>query len=76
MKMSKQHYEYLESKLIPVYKMMLDLPQYATLSEKRFRWDGLYAAKLSPWICANLYPADLNDDHIDTALRKIVKKVR
>jgi hypothetical protein len=42
--------------------------------EKRFRWDLLYAAKLSPWICDNLYPY-LNDSHIDTALKSIVNEL-
>ena len=42
--------------------------------EKRLRWDLLYAAKLSPWICDNLYPY-LNDSHIDTALKSIINEL-
>lgn len=42
--------------------------------EKRFRWDLLYAAKLSPWICDNLY-SYLDDSHIDTALKSIIKEL-
>ena len=42
--------------------------------EKRLRWDLLYAAGLSQWICDNLY-SYANDDHIDTALRAIVREL-
>ena len=47
------------------------------LTEKRYRWDLLYACKIDGrsgnlWIC-DLY-SYLNDDHIDTALRAVVKK--
>ena len=44
----------------------------AGLSEKRFRWDLLWACNLSGWITSELYPY-LNDDHIDSALRRILK---
>lgn len=42
--------------------------------EKRLRWDLLFAAGLTPWLCANLYPY-ADDTHIDTALRHIVSKL-
>lgn len=38
--------------------------------KKRARWDLCYAAIPSKWICDNLYPY-ANDDHIDTALKRI-----
>jgi hypothetical protein len=44
----------------------------AGLSLQRFCWDLLWSAKLSPWICNNIYPY-ANDEHIDTLLRQIVK---
>jgi hypothetical protein len=44
----------------------------AGLTEKRFRWDVLKAGTSIQWLCDELYPY-LNDDHIDTALRAIVK---
>lgn len=40
------------------------------LSAKRFRWDLLFAGRGSSWVCENLYPY-MNDDHLDTALRRI-----
>lgn len=41
---------------------------------KRHRWDLCYAARLSPWICANIY-SYADDTHIDTALRSIVSEL-
>ena len=74
MKMKKEHFEYMQTTLT---KFVLesgfpDLSQYKEkgLTEKRYRWDLSYSAKLTPWICKNLY-SYLNDDHIDTALRVI-----
>ena len=40
--------------------------------EKRLRWDLLHAAKLTPWICQNLY-SYADDTHIDSALRHIME---
>ncbi len=41
---------------------------------KRLRWDLAYCAGLNSWICAVLYQY-LDDSHIDTALRKVVKEL-
>ena len=46
--------------------------QSAGLSDKRFRWDLANAAGLIPFFCDTLYQY-MNDEHIDTALRSIVK---
>ena len=74
MKIKPEHFEKLKTDCLQVMHDNPDAKEeykVAGLSEKRFRWDLLYAAKLSPWICDNLY-SYLNDEHIDTALRKIV----
>lgn len=41
---------------------------------KRFRWDLLHAARLTPWVCSTLYPY-MNDSHLDTALRAVVSEL-
>lgn len=41
------------------------------LSPMRWRWDCLHAAKLTPWLCAVIYPY-ADDSHVDTALRAIL----
>lgn len=42
---------------------------------KRYRWDLLHAAGLTDWLCKMVYPY-AHDDHIDTALRSIVKDLK
>jgi hypothetical protein len=44
----------------------------AGLSTKRFQWDALEAAGLTPWLCSTVYEY-ANDDHIQTALNRIIK---
>lgn len=70
MKIKPEHLDYLRHYIKP-----LDTDKrrkmYAGLSDKRYRWDLVYAARLTPFICEVLYKY-LNDDHIETALRKIV----
>jgi hypothetical protein len=75
MKMKKEHFEYLKREIQKSGhgKEVWEKYKALGLSELRYRWDVLYAAKLSSWICDNLY-SYLNDDHIDTALRKILKE--
>jgi hypothetical protein len=41
------------------------------LTAKRHRWDLMHAAKLTPWLCANVYPY-AHDSHVDTALRNVI----
>lgn len=73
MKMRPEHLDTLRDIIAP-----LDTPERRAdyvkqgLSSKRYRWDLLYAARVSNWICSTLYPY-LNDSHIDTALRSIVQ---
>jgi hypothetical protein len=77
MKITAEHYSYLLSEidtLLDIHKTDIDTVKadYKSkgLSMERMRWDLIYYAKLTPWICANLY-SYLNDEHIDTALRRI-----
>lgn len=41
-------------------------------SDKRYRWDLFNHAGLTSWCCSVLYTY-LNDDHIDSALKSLVK---
>jgi hypothetical protein len=76
MKMKPEHYEYIKGKMLAT-STAPTLHSYTSrgLSEKRWRWDWLYEAKLSNWVCDNLY-SYLNDEHIDTALKQITKGER
>jgi hypothetical protein len=79
MKMTSEHYAYLK-RAISCHLENRDAPskevQYRTegLTPRRFRSDCLYGAKLSTWVCDNLY-GYLNDDHIDTAMRAIMREL-
>jgi hypothetical protein len=72
MKMKFEHFEFIKNAVQP-FDTDQKRKEYALASftHKRYRWDIVYEARLSTWICDNLY-SYLNDDHIDTALRKIV----
>jgi hypothetical protein len=47
----------------------------ASVSPERFRWDLLYAAGLTRFVCDELYPY-ANDAHIDTALRHVMARIQ
>ena len=71
MKMKHEHFKELENAIVPIMNIIpLDAYKDAGLTEKRYRWDLCHKANLGNFICRTLYPY-LNDDHIDTALRKI-----
>jgi hypothetical protein len=69
MKMKPEHYAQLCSALDSAPRIEPDTYAAAGLTMKRYRWDALYRAGLSKWICDELYPY-LNDSHVDTALRE------
>jgi hypothetical protein len=78
MKITRTHYDTLciaMSHTISTNPRMLDEYRSQGLSEKRYRWDLLRMTTVAGidgirWICDNLYDY-MNDDHIDTALRRI-----
>lgn len=74
MKISPEHLEHMEKEINKVRAANPDSEQYyrsQELTPKRYRWDCMYAAGLSRWVCDELYPIGVNDTHIDTALRSI-----
>jgi len=44
-------------------------------TNKRYRWDLLWASGLTELICDSVYPLGCNDDHIDTVLRRAVPEL-
>jgi hypothetical protein len=75
MKMQSAHFDHIAEKIAA-----LDTPALraayrdAGLSLKRYQWDVTWKAGLSAYICNTLYPY-LNDDHIQTALNRIVSEL-
>lgn len=81
MKIKPEDYQYMLSKIRPLAPQIPELRddilrtgKYKDL-DKRIRWDLCYKAGLIPWICDHLYPHGINDDHVDTALRRIMKEI-
>ena len=84
MKISNEHYQALRTAILAVVPVMPTAKQYmdrdptiaridrAKDTAKRYRWDLFWASRFD---AAPLYSAGLNDDHIDTALRTIVKEI-
>lgn len=78
MKIKPEHYEIMRTAILANSRAPT-WPQYQAcgLSEKRWRWDLCYAARLpdgsslNAWMCREVYPY-ANDEHIDTALRRIL----
>ena len=71
MKITTAHIQHIKQAIAPI-----DLPELrdaykaAGRSDKRYRWDLLYRAKLSQWLSDNIYPY-ANDEHIDTVMRQL-----
>ena len=77
MKMLKTHYDIIKDAIASLPREQVLAHKKLKLGkdiDKRFRYDLLYACKLSNWVCDELY-LYLNDDHIDTALKSIVKEL-
>ena len=72
MKMQTAHFDHIADKI-----NALDTPALraayrdAGLSLKRYQWDVTYQVGLTAYICDTLY-SYLNDDHIQTALNRII----
>ena len=81
MKMTQEHFQTLKALLEPVdteeRRTLYRESRYprAELTKdvnKRYRWDCLYATGEANSIMSDLY-AYLNDEHIDTAMRNLVR---
>ena len=83
MKIKPQHYsiikdsinQFMESHkgLLEQHYQDIKINNKAKDIDKRFRWDIIHGAGLTQFICKELYPY-LNDDHIDTALRRVMRE--
>ena len=76
MKIKPEHYNELNSRIqdaLKTFPNTLDDYLKAGNSAKRYRWDVLWHAKQTEFVCNTLYKY-MDDDHIDTALRKIFER--
>ena len=81
MKIKTEHYNYMFMAVMGLGKPQIisirdDVEQNPKVKdvEKAFRWALIHVAIPSKWICDNLY-SYANDDHIDTALKAVVKNL-
>lgn len=80
MKIKPKHYAYLKAKLAPfageIEKRRAAIIQEGRAKdvEKRLRWDLMYAAGLTGWLCDEIYKY-ADDTHFDTALRKAMSEI-
>lgn len=82
MKITKEHYAAMKNAIASVWtpqkhdahRRFIINEGKAKDIEKRLRWDWSHYAKLTPFICDNVYPY-ANDDHVDTALRRIMTEL-
>ena len=78
MKITQEHYKHMLDAMrehgdtIPRRRKAIAEDSRVKDAAKRLRWDLLYTAGLSRWICDNLY-SYVDDTHIDTALRSIMR---
>jgi hypothetical protein len=71
MKIKPNHLEYLRSMLVPLDTAERRAKYVGIHTSKRYRWDVLWAASLTRWVCENIYPY-ANDVNLDYALRRII----
>ena len=82
MKIRHEHYRHIQQEIKRVWtptsheiqRQHIIYEGKAKDVEKRLRWDWLYMAVSSHWLCDNIY-AYADDAHIDTALRSIIKEL-
>lgn len=76
MKMQPEHFKHMQKALsvcdTDFYRARYEAANLTTL---RYQWDMVRHAGLMSWLCDTLYTY-LNDDHIQTALNKIVRPLQ
>ena len=78
MKIVPEHFNHMLNAIRPFANQIADYREQLKLEgkykdlEKRIRWDASAAAKLTSFYCSTVY-LYANDEHIDTALRKIMQ---
>ena len=77
MKMTLEHYNQVKAAIASIPRELALEHKSKELGkdkDMRFRWDLFIAAKLSTFASDELYQY-LNDDHIDTALKSVIKEL-
>ena len=76
MKMDTKRYENLKKEVKRFHSYGLqESYRRQGLSDKRYRWDLFFKTYRVGDLDLRKYYKDLNDDHIDTALRRIMREI-
>ncbi len=79
MKVSQEQYEHIRDAVSGVVSKngpeKIAAFRATQTTERQFRWNLLWAAGISAWIASELQDHGVKDDHIDTALRKVMKEL-
>jgi len=75
MKMTQEHFLHM-AQALEKFNTDYYRSRYAAsgLTTRRFQWDAVRAAGLTPWLCDTLYKY-LDDNHIQTALNRIISPI-
>ena len=81
MKIQKEHYNVIKEKIALIDRdaikshalQVKESGKYKDF-DTRMRWDIFWASKLNDWVRDNVYTY-ANDEHINTALKNIVKEL-
>jgi len=80
MKIKPEHYAHMLEAIRPLQPKLAGHREYLKTDsrvkdlEKRLRWDALWASKITQWLSDTVYKY-ANDDHVDTALKQIMKEL-
>lgn len=75
MKVKPEHYNHIKEEILKVHSTALQQAYTINnISHRGYCFDLLYRAKLSTWLCDNVYNY-ANDAHIYTAVKRILKEV-
>lgn len=75
MKVKPEHYNHIKEEILKVHSTALQQAYTMyNISHRGYCFDLLYRAKLSAWLCSNVY-VYANDDHLYTAIKHILNEV-
>lgn len=79
MKLDRERYDEIKAKIRELDATSVQAHKNALASEgfsnERFRWDLFWAVEKALSFRNSLYSGGLNDNHYDTALRRVVKEL-
>lgn len=76
MKITKQDYSLLKQAIVDIPSSVAKIKWYLSQSDKQYRWMLFHYVNVPSEFKFGYLHEYLNDEHIDTALRRIVKEIK